>query len=140
MRLPLLPLAIALELAAFMPAAAQTPIDVLKSCSSTKSALVILTFPWRTSALTRARRRPTAITWSSGRPQPPEGKGSSGVCVVDPSFYVLRFEATSGPQPGNAPVKVSPEDALRTCQDKAAEGPHSHGRHHGRAGQGSGGW
>ena len=41
--------------------------------------------------------------------------------MVDPSFYVLRLETTSGPQPGNTQVKVSPEDALRICQDKAAE-------------------
>jgi hypothetical protein len=40
--------------------------------------------------------------------------------VVEPSFYILRFETTSGPQPGGEEVKVYPEDAFRICQNQVA--------------------
>jgi len=54
------------------------------------------------------------------RTRPPGEKGGSGLCVVDTTFYVLRFEASEGPEPGAKPTML-PENALRTCRNRAAD-------------------
>ena len=122
MKLLLFRFALAAQLAAVFlaTAAAQTPIDILKSCKNEVGARY-LDVPMAYISVDQGSKTANGNYLVKWKTTPPEAKGSSGVCVVDPSFYVLRFETTSGPQPGNTQVKVSPEEALRTCQDKAAE-------------------
>jgi hypothetical protein len=98
---------------------AQTPIDVLKTCRSEVGARY-LNVPMTNISVDQGAKTANGnylVKWTT---KPPQGKGSSGSCVVDSSFYVLRFETTSGPQPGPE-VKATPEQALRVCKDGVAE-------------------
>ena len=101
-------------------AAAQTPIDVLKTCKNEVGARY-LNVPMAYISVDQGSRTANGNYLVNWKTKPPGGTGSVGLCVVDPAFNVLRFETTSGPQPGSAEVNVSPEEALRICKDQAAE-------------------
>jgi hypothetical protein len=125
MTLSLLRFAIAVEvLAVFLAAGAeqvQVPTDVLKTCKNEVGARY-LNVPMAYINVDRGSKTANGnylVNWTT---KPPGGAGSVGFCVVDSSFYVLRFETTSGPQPGigNA-ANVSPEDALRACKNEVAD-------------------
>ena len=96
---------------------AQVPMDALKSCKNEVGARY-LSVPMAYISVDRGSKTANGnylVKWTT---KPPEGKGSAGFCVVDPSFYILRFETSSGPQPDSAQVNVTPEDALRICKNQ----------------------
>ena len=98
----------------------QTPTDILKSCKNEVGARY-LNIPMAYISVDRGAKTANGnylVNWTT---KPPTGAGSAGVCVVDPSFNVLRFETTSGPQPEVTPATALPEDALRICKDEAAQ-------------------
>jgi hypothetical protein len=97
----------------------QVPTDVLKTCKNEVGARY-LNVPMAYISVDQGSKTANGNYLVNWKTKPPEGKGSSGFCVVDPSFYVLRFEPTSGPLPGTAAV-MSPEEALRICKDQAAD-------------------
>jgi hypothetical protein len=123
MKLFLLRLAVAAEFFVMVLAAgaeqAPVPTDALKSCKNEVGARYV-SVPMAYIDVDQGAKTANGnylINWTT---KPAEGKGSAGLCVVDPSFYILRFETTSGPEPGSE-VKVSPEDALRTCKNEVAD-------------------
>src|SRR5271167_1279405 len=124
MTLFLLRLAVATEIFAVLLATGvaqeQTPIDVLKTCKNEVGARY-LNIPMAYISVDRGAKTANGnylVNWTT---KPPAGAGSAGVCVVDSSFNVLRFETTSGPQPEVKPTTVLPEDALHICKDEAAQ-------------------
>ena len=97
----------------------QTPTDVLKTCKNEVGARY-LSVPMAYISVDRGSKTANGNYLVNWKTKPPEGKGSSGYCVVDPSFNVLRFETSSGPAPASADASVSPEDALRACKNEVA--------------------
>ncbi len=97
----------------------QVPTDVLKTCKNEVGARY-LNVPMAYISVDQGSKTANGNYLVNWKTKPPEGKGSSGFCVVDASFYVLKFETTSGPLPGNA-VVIYPEKALRICKDQAAD-------------------
>jgi hypothetical protein len=123
MKLFLLRLAVAVGLFVMVlgAGAEETPVpaDVLKSCKNEVGARY-QNIPMAYISVDQGAKTANGnylVNWTT---KPPGGKGSVGICVVDPSFYILRFEATSGPQPGGE-LKVTPEAALRTCKNEVAD-------------------
>jgi hypothetical protein len=55
------------------------------------------------------------VNWTATAPG---GKHSSGVCVIDSLYNLLRFSTTSGPEPGGN--RLAPEDAMLACKNDAA--------------------
>ena len=125
MALFLLRFATALEVFAVLLAAgvaqAQAPADVLKACKDEVGARY-LNVPMANISVDRGSKTANGnylVNWTT---KPPEGAASIGLCVVDPSINVLRFETTRGPKPGSGSAgSISPEDALRTCKNAAAD-------------------
>jgi hypothetical protein len=123
MKLFLLRLAVAAELFVVVLAGAEqapVPVDVLKSCKNevgARYASVPMAYISVDQGATTANSN-YLVNWTT---KPPGGKGSVGFCVVDPSFYILRFEIISGPQPGNEDLTVSPDDALHICKNQVAD-------------------
>jgi hypothetical protein len=124
MKLFLLRLAVAAEFFVMVLAAGAqqmpVPTDVLKSCKNEVGARYA-SVPMAYISVDQGAKTTNGnylVNWTT---KPPEGKGSVGFCVVDPSFYILRFELTSGPEPGSGEVKVSPEDALHICKNEVAD-------------------
>jgi hypothetical protein len=123
MRLFLLQLAFVAEFFVMVLAAgaeqAPVPADVLKSCKNEVGTRYV-NIPMAYIGVDQGAKTANdnyLVNWTT---KPPDGKGSVGFCVVDPSFYVLRLESTSGPEPGGK-THVLPEDALRTCKDLVAD-------------------
>jgi len=99
---------------------APTPIDVLKSCKNEVGARY-LNVPMAYIDVDQGSKTANGnylVNWTT---KPPSGQESKGFCVVDPSFYILRFETSSGPQPAGKEASILPEDALRTCRNEAAK-------------------
>jgi hypothetical protein len=124
MKLFLLRLAVAAAFFVIVLAAgaeqAPVPTDVLKSCKNEVGARYV-SVPMADIGVDQGAKTANGnylVNWTT---KPPGGNGSVGFCVVDPSFYILRFETTSGPQPGSEEVKVSPEDASRICKNQVAD-------------------
>ena len=120
MKLCLLRFAFAVGICAvFLPLGAeepQVPTDVLKACKNEVGARY-LSIPMAYISVDQGSKTANGnylVNWTT---KPPGGQGSVGFCVVDPAFYVLRFETTTGPQPA-AEVKATPEDALRICKNQ----------------------
>ena len=124
MKLFLLRLAVAVEFFVMVLAVgaeqAPVPTDVLKSCKNEVGARY-LNIPMAYISVDQGAETANGnylVNWTT---KPPGGKGGVGFCVVNPSFYILRFEATSGPQPAGKGESISQEDALRLCKNQAAE-------------------
>jgi len=99
----------------------QVPVDVLKTCKNEVGARY-LDVPMAYISVDQGSRTANGNYLVNWKTKPPEGAASVGLCVVDPAFNVLRFETTSGPQPGSgSPANVSSEDALRTCKNEVAD-------------------
>jgi len=121
MKLFLFRLAVAAELFVVVLAAgaqqAPVPMDALKTCKNEVGARY-LSVPMAYISIDRGSKTANGnylVNWAT---KPAEGKGSVGFCVVDPSFYILRFETSSGPQPDSGQVRVTPEDALLICKNQ----------------------
>ncbi len=116
--------AVAVSVALLFPACAlhaQAPIDILKTCKNEVGARY-LNIPMAYINVDRgskAGNNTYRINWTA---KPPGGAESAGFCVVDTSYNVLRFETTAGPKPGDGGGAggISPEDAMRTCKNEAA--------------------
>ncbi len=124
MTLFLLRLAVAFQIFAVLLATGaaeeQTPTDILKTCKNEVGARY-LNIPMAYISVDRGAKTANGnylVNWTT---KPPAETGSAGLCVVDPSFNILRFETISGPQPEVKPATASSVDALRVCKDEAAE-------------------
>ncbi len=98
---------------------AQAPIDVLKTCKNEVGARY-LNVPMAYIDVDRGSKTANKnymVNWTA---KPPGGQTSVGLCVVDASFNVLRFETTAGPKPGNGGTNVFAEQAMRACKNEAA--------------------
>ena len=100
-------------------AQAQAPVEILKTCKIEVGAR----YPNIPMAyITVDRGSKTAnnnylVNWTA---KPPGGQTSVGLCVVDASFNVLRFDTTAGPKTGSASPNISTEQATRVCKNEAA--------------------
>lgn len=99
----------------------QVPTDALKTCKNEVGARY-LNVPMAYISVDQGSRTANGNYLVNWKTKPPGGAASVGLCVVDPAFNVLRFETTSGPQPGSDVLaNVLPEEALRTCKNEVAD-------------------